>query len=366
MKKRMICALLAVLLCVSLLPVSALAAEDVKINKTNFPDPIFREYVSSEFDKDGNGVLSQQERKNVYEIMVYMLGVSSLTGIEHFPYLRNLCCAENNLKTLDVSKNTELTVLECNSNKLTALDVSKNTKLEVLYCENNKLTTLDIRNNPKLIKAVTHGHRNAEHYYIVYSTGEYELTYDDGVNLIYKAKPAIISQPADVTVRAGQTVTFKVNAAGVRLKYQWYCKPEGSSKWTPIDKATKATYSFTSTAKQNGNKYRCKVTNEKGSVVSSAATLTVVTKPKITTQPAAVSVKAGSKVVFKVKATGGALTYQWYFQEKGSTKWNAASKATKATYSFTAKKEQNGRVYRCRVKNIVGGIYTKSVKLTVK
>ena len=46
MKKRALCALLAVLLCVSLLPVPALAAEDtVAITKTNFPDDNFRSWL---------------------------------------------------------------------------------------------------------------------------------------------------------------------------------------------------------------------------------------------------------------------------------------------------------------------------------
>ena len=61
-------------------------------------------------------------------------------------------CSENgaNLTALDVSKNTQLTVLWCHSNSLSSLDVSKNTQLTWLYCSSNSLTTLDLSNNTQL------------------------------------------------------------------------------------------------------------------------------------------------------------------------------------------------------------------------
>ena len=71
-------------------------------------------------------------------------------------------------------------------------------------------------------------------------------------------------------------------------------------------------------------------------------------------------------MTFKVKAKGLELKYQWYYQKPGSKKWVKISKAAKATYSFKAKKKQNGYKYRCLVKNAAGQVYTKAVKLTVK
>ena len=48
---------------------------------------------------------------------------------------------DDNITALDISHNTELTVLYCYKNALTTLDVSKNNKLKVLYCYGNKFTT---------------------------------------------------------------------------------------------------------------------------------------------------------------------------------------------------------------------------------
>ena len=129
---------------------SPVKAADVAINATNFPDANFRSYVSSTFDKDGNGSLSSTEIASATSIFVNSHGCSSLKGVEYFTSLTLLYCADNSLTTLDVSKNTSLTVLSCRDNQLTGLDLSKNTSLQSLLCYNNRLTTLDVSKNTQL------------------------------------------------------------------------------------------------------------------------------------------------------------------------------------------------------------------------
>jgi len=68
----------------------------------------------------------------------------------HGDNVTHLVCEDNQLRALDVSKNTALQVLNCSNNRLTALDVSKNTKLQVLNCSSNRLTGLDVSNNTAL------------------------------------------------------------------------------------------------------------------------------------------------------------------------------------------------------------------------
>jgi hypothetical protein len=126
------------------------AAEGVEINKTNFPDEIFRKYVADNFDKDGDGVLSAEEIAAVTELNVRYLDIYDLTGIQYFKNLETMYCFNNNLTNLDVSKNTALKSLECDNNQITSLDLSNNTALEELYCTNNNLSTLDLSNNPAL------------------------------------------------------------------------------------------------------------------------------------------------------------------------------------------------------------------------
>ena len=64
--------------------------------------------------------------------------------------LKYLECSLNELTILDVSKNVNLTELYCNSNQLTTLDVSKNVNLKELDCSYTQLTTLDVSKNGKL------------------------------------------------------------------------------------------------------------------------------------------------------------------------------------------------------------------------
>ena len=93
--------------------------------------------------------------------------------------------------------------------------------------------------------------------------------------LTVSEKPVIRTQPANTSVSAGASVTFKVVADGA-VSYQWQYKKPGESTWNNVTVNGKAaTYSLTAAARHNGYQYRCKVTNAKGSVYSSAATLTV-------------------------------------------------------------------------------------------
>ena len=73
--------------------------------------------------------------------------ITNLKGIEDFSALQFLNCTDNQLTSLDVSKNIALTRLYCYSNQLTSLNVSKNTSLVQLTCYSNKLTALDVSNN---------------------------------------------------------------------------------------------------------------------------------------------------------------------------------------------------------------------------
>ena len=88
-------------------------------------------------------------------------------------------------------------------------------------------------------------------------------------------KPKILSQPAAKTAAAGESVTFKVVAAGVGMTYQWQYKTAGSSTWKDKTGATSASYTVTAKESYNGIRYRCVVTNSIGSVTSEEATLTV-------------------------------------------------------------------------------------------
>lgn len=194
---RLLSAALAACMMLSVLPVGAFAAEPgaeeqengasaqaapvdsefVEINGTNFPDPVFQQYVKDNIDtadttsgqKDGR--LSKAERDAVTGISIDNQNCTDLTGIAYFTNLTTLSCKQNRLNELDLKDNVNLTELDCSYNHLKTLDVSKNAKLRILECSDdemeelklgditnlrwllcpyNNLTELDVSKNPHL------------------------------------------------------------------------------------------------------------------------------------------------------------------------------------------------------------------------
>lgn len=166
---RLLSAALAVCMMLSVLPVGAFAAEPgaeeqengvsaqadavdsefVEINNTNFPDPVFRQYVKDNIDTEDttgqkDGKLSKAERDAVTEISITNQNCTDLTGIAYFANLTTLECQQNGLKELDLKDNEKLTDLNCSYNELTTLDVSKNAKLRILECYNNGIGELNL------------------------------------------------------------------------------------------------------------------------------------------------------------------------------------------------------------------------------
>ena len=167
---RLLSAALAVCMMLSVLPVGAFAAEPgaeeqengasaqadpvdsefVEINNTNFPDPVFLQYVKDNIDtadttsgqKDGK--LSQAERDAVTEININKKNCTDLTGIAYFANLRKLYCNDNKLKELNLENNKHLKELKCSYNQLTTLDVSHNVWLDTLECDNNGMEKLNL------------------------------------------------------------------------------------------------------------------------------------------------------------------------------------------------------------------------------
>ena len=117
--------------------------EDIEINEQNFPDANFRQYLLEQ-SLNNDGKLTNVEIAGKTLISVNNMNISDLTGIHFFTELTSLYCFDNQLTSLDVSKNLVLRSLSCQNNQLTALDVSNNTALLSLYCHINQLTSLDL------------------------------------------------------------------------------------------------------------------------------------------------------------------------------------------------------------------------------
>ncbi len=121
--------------------------EGVVIDANNFPDEIFRNYVSENFDTVKDGVLTNDEIDNAKSIDIHNnFELTSIKGIELFPEITSITISFTDLRSLDVSHNTKLDYLGCNDNNISELNVSNNSGLSAINCTRNNLTNLDISN----------------------------------------------------------------------------------------------------------------------------------------------------------------------------------------------------------------------------
>jgi hypothetical protein len=88
--------------------------------------------------------------KNINKIIKLSVSknkIEDLTGIEGFSALQFLECSFNNLTTLDLSKNKNLTHVCCHNNYLENLNISENFNLLYLNCDCNRLKSINVENN---------------------------------------------------------------------------------------------------------------------------------------------------------------------------------------------------------------------------
>ena len=418
----------------------------VAINSSNFPDEVFRAYVSDFFDFDEDGRLDAAELKDATEIELPRKGVSSLKGVEKLRFLTELDCSWNDLTELDLSKNTALTVLYCAHNELTALDVSSNTALtelncsynqltaldvtqnaalSVLICGYNQLTALDVSCNPELKSLDCWSNKLTK---LNVSKNPLLLSLDCSWNRLtklnlskntaltaffcYENRLTALDLSHNTALRvfwcynnqlteldlSRNTALAELNCGGNQLTaLDVSCMPDLQYLWvwgnllSAIDLSRNtALVGFYCESNQLAEldlssspslkELRCLSNPLKKVYIHQDAQLVLVeadegveivrvapTRPEITTQPKNQSAGEGDTVKFTVKATGGSLSYQWYYRRSADDGWKKCTgdDAATATLSIEAKAYRDGYQYRCKISNSAGYSYSAAATLTV-
>ena len=120
----------------------------------NIPDANFKAYLVGNTSINTNYDTEIQVSEAIAfagRIDCSSLSIADLTGIEAFVNLDELNCGDNNLTTLNVTRNTRLTDLYCNNNQLSSLDVTRNTRLVWFGCTDNLLSVIDMTQNTNVI-----------------------------------------------------------------------------------------------------------------------------------------------------------------------------------------------------------------------
>lgn len=152
------------------------SAAEVRVTERNFPDDVFRNYVSREVDKDKNGVLSDAEIIQTTKIVIkgdkrdedYI--VKNYQGISCFAELEELAveavvrgeaeddCGDYIDISLDVSGNQKLKRFSCISSRVQNLDLSACPLLEEITLRTGERPVQDLSKNTNIKKLIIDSH----------------------------------------------------------------------------------------------------------------------------------------------------------------------------------------------------------------
>ena len=208
--------------------------------------------------------------------------------------------------------------------------------------------------NSNLLTFAAVSTNDAGNYFVIITNSASSIT-SSIASLTVLVPPAILNQPASMSVKAGTNAMFSVTASGsAPLAFQWL-KNGGN-----ISGANAATLTLTNVSAADTASYSAKVTNSVGSITSSTASLTVLVPPAILTQPASATVMVGANVAFSVTASGTApLTYQW-LKNGGNI-----SGATAATLTLANVSAADAASYSVVVTNSAGKVTSGNAVLAV-
>lgn len=190
---------------------------------------------------------------------------------------------------------------------------------------------------------------------------------------------SITQQPQDATFCPNSNVSFSVQASNVN-SYQWQISTDNGATWTDITNGgnysgvTTTTLAVSSaTSNMNGNKFRCVMTTDCGSVNSSVASLILTAggNLNITNQPQDLGLCLGQNGTISFTATG-ASGYQWQVSTDNGATWTAVTNGPNYTGATTntlgvngLTQSDSGKKYRCKLSGGCGDEYTDEVTLTV-
>ena len=175
--------------------------------------------------------------------------------------------------------------------------------------------------------------------------------------------PTIAAPPASISVAEGNAANFAVAVTGTGpYTYLWM----KNDVQAPIPNGDSPSFSLAAVTAADAGTYSVRVTNNVGTAVSTAATLTVTAgtgvtlPPTITTAPAGVAVLPGGGATFAAAVAGTApFTYQW--QRNGAN----IPGATSAVLHIAAVSALDAGQYTLEVRNAAGAAASSAVPLIV-
>ena len=194
---------------------------------------------------------------------------------------------------------------------------------------------------------------------------------DDAGHVVYSDQAAIklvtaqiriLSQPVSCTASLGETASFRVEATGTGLTYQWYYSKDDGRNWSVsgMTGSRTNTLKVQLTAARVGQVYRCAVTDIEGTTLyTDAVTMNLEDSPAevfgIRKQPQDFVGAVGETAVLYVDAIGSNLTFQWEYSKDGKS-WSPSGLPGYAsnTLRVSVTAARIGQLYRCVITDPTG------------
>jgi hypothetical protein len=185
--------------------------------------------------------------------------------------------------------------------------------------------------------------------------------------------PTVTTQPtaATVTLGVGETTedaTFTAAATGTPAPtVQWQSRTGDTGRWTDIAGKTGATLTLPSTVSDSGLQVRAVFTNAAGALATDAAALTVEAAPAVVAQPDPQTALVGDDATFQVMPSGNPYPDIQWQRRDSSGFWVDLDEATTGTLVIEdTTLAMAGTELRARLRNRLGTVYSRTVKLTVQ
>ena len=146
---------------------------------------------------------------------------------------------------------------------------------------------------------------------------------DQSKTVVMRQAVTITAQPENVYAEKGAPVEVTVKAVGDGLTYQWYVKNQGGKRYS-LSGSTEPTYVTEMTDKANGRRLYCVVTDQYGNTAKSTTVIFKKLVPlAIRTQPTDTEVNPDEWTTFSVAAANGvpSYTYRWQVNSSILGRW---------------------------------------------
>lgn len=187
-----------------------------------------------------------------------------------------------------------------------------------------------------------------------------------GAALVVTTSSVITTQPSSVNVCTNTATSFSLAVSGSGVTYKWQKDGVDLTNGGTISGVSTATLSISSVSAANVGNYTCITGNTcSGTLVSNAATLSIIQSPIITSQPTSQSICTSAPVSFSVTATGSSLAYQWKKDGVVLSNNSNISGVNTSTLSLALATTSDAGNYTCVVSNSCQSIESNAAIFTV-